>query len=323
MDIQAGEEGNQLQELPLPLPPPQAAVGEVGRDESMMAVVSGESDGGDLSDEDVILSSSSSAAAVNNKSRNGGGFESTDDENDSNSDDDIQQATAGGDLLYDENMDDEDEAYVYKNLRGGARQENKDVSADLTESGAASKRQKDIVVASSSTAESTTTTTAQPTAATTTGAAGTATPVTPVTKPRNSDAVLSCPCCFNIVCMDCQRHERYANQFRAMFVMGIEVDWEHRLIHNGQALVRYELPSPIQTADNATSSSSTVTTSCSSIVAPDCQQFKKKNSMAGVTFADSHPEYYYAVSCASCHTMVAALDMADEVYHFYDCLASA
>ena len=33
-------------------------------------------------------------------------------------------------------------------------------------------------------------------------------------RPRRSDAVLSCPCCFNIVCMDCQRHKRYPNQFR-------------------------------------------------------------------------------------------------------------
>ncbi len=36
---------------------------------------------------------------------------------------------------------------------------------------------------------------------------------------RHSDAILSCPLCFTTLCIDCQQHERYENQFRAMFVM--------------------------------------------------------------------------------------------------------
>jgi hypothetical protein len=35
------------------------------------------------------------------------------------------------------------------------------------------------------------------------------------------------------------------------------------------------------------------------------------------------PAIYYTVCCASCQTTVASLDMTDEVYHFYGCLASA
>eukprot|EP00300_Choanocystis_sp_HF-7_P031284 c40507_g1_i1.p1 GENE.c40507_g1_i1~~c40507_g1_i1.p1 ORF type:complete len:215 (+),score=61.63 c40507_g1_i1:50-694(+) len=34
---------------------------------------------------------------------------------------------------------------------------------------------------------------------------------------RSSDAILSCPCCFTILCIDCQQHEVYPTQFRAMF----------------------------------------------------------------------------------------------------------
>ena len=30
----------------------------------------------------------------------------------------------------------------------------------------------------------------------------------------NSDAVLNCPACFTVLCLDCQRHELYQNQFR-------------------------------------------------------------------------------------------------------------
>lgn len=34
-----------------------------------------------------------------------------------------------------------------------------------------------------------------------------------------SDAILSCPLCFTTLCVDCQQHAYYENQFRAMFVM--------------------------------------------------------------------------------------------------------
>ena len=94
------------------------------------------------------------------------------------------------DDLYDRNLDDEDEAYVYRNMRGGLRET--------------------VIVRET------------PTRATGTSEPSNATesnfpPSRPmqVLKPRNTDAVLSCPCCFNIVCMDCQRHQKYMNQFRA------------------------------------------------------------------------------------------------------------
>lgn len=35
---------------------------------------------------------------------------------------------------------------------------------------------------------------------------------------RRSDAILSCPGCFTTICVDCQRHEYIATQYRAMFV---------------------------------------------------------------------------------------------------------
>lgn len=35
---------------------------------------------------------------------------------------------------------------------------------------------------------------------------------------RASDATLSCPCCFTVMCYDCQRHETYRNQYVAMYL---------------------------------------------------------------------------------------------------------
>jgi len=42
----------------------------------------------------------------------------------------------------------------------------------------------------------------------------------------NSDAVLNCPACFTVVCLDCQRHELYKTQYRAMFVINCSVNTE-------------------------------------------------------------------------------------------------
>ena len=36
---------------------------------------------------------------------------------------------------------------------------------------------------------------------------------------RRSDAILSCPGCLTTLCVDCQQHAKFPNQWRAMFVM--------------------------------------------------------------------------------------------------------
>lgn len=44
-----------------------------------------------------------------------------------------------------------------------------------------------------------------------------------------SDAVLNCPACLTTLCMDCQKHEVYHNQYRAMFVFNCNVDMMEKL----------------------------------------------------------------------------------------------
>lgn len=109
-------------------------------------------------------------------------------------------------------------------------------------------------------------------------------------KPRTSDAVLSCPCCFTIVCMDCQQHERYQTQFRAMFVMNIGVDWSLPLVYSDVSKQLVE---------------------------------KKESHNANIVALPTEEEIYYSVHCDACKTQVAALNITDEVYHFFACLASA
>ncbi|KAK9767595.1 hypothetical protein K7432_002482 [Basidiobolus ranarum] len=42
-------------------------------------------------------------------------------------------------------------------------------------------------------------------------------------KVRPTDAVLTCPLCWTPLCYDCQKHEKFTNQFRAMFVENCKV----------------------------------------------------------------------------------------------------
>jgi len=45
----------------------------------------------------------------------------------------------------------------------------------------------------------------------------------------NSDAVLNCPACMSLLCLDCQRHSIYSTQYRAMFVQNCSINFEQTL----------------------------------------------------------------------------------------------
>ncbi|KAI1895592.1 hypothetical protein AGOR_G00107830 [Albula goreensis] len=119
----------------------------------------------------------------------------------------------------------------------------------------------------------------------------------------SSDAVLNCPACMTTLCLDCQRHEKYRTQYRAMFVMNCTV--------NKEEVLRYKTP-----ADRKRMK----------------RQKKKKASQGAELDAtatgsegmevDPEPEEkYHPVKCTECSTEVAVFDK-DEVYHFFNILAS-
>lgn len=199
------------------------------------------------------------------------------------------------DFLYDANLDEEDEAYVYKNLRGGITEpitmlndrpkattntnshpkdhddDGKDLENSECNNNNSTQREyqtpKNMLHHSRQSQNENQNPSRR------------LRQVVQVYKPRSSDAVLSCPCCFNIVCMDCQRHKRYVNQFRAMFVMGVVVDWNNILVYD------------------------------------DDQQ-----TLVAKIVDNQQDNEYYSVECATCRTQVGALDMTDEVYHFFGCI---
>ncbi|KAL3785577.1 hypothetical protein ACHAWO_009411 [Cyclotella atomus] len=215
------------------------------------------------------------------------------------SDDEIDEDPPA-DELYCANMDDEDEAWVYKHLRSG-KEESVYVRMHQTKDDGGSQKgdtmEEDNAPSAGSEANATKSDT---------------TPQNPISateqmqkalllKPRNSDAVLSCPRCFTTVCMDCQQHEKYANQYRAMFVMNIGVDWNKRMIFD-DALGGLKVVPPLAT--NEANRPDTV---------PHDSEHGSENEKR---------ELYYSVHCGYCQYEVAALDMSDEIYYFYGCIAS-
>ncbi|XP_048830138.1 E2F-associated phosphoprotein [Brienomyrus brachyistius] len=108
----------------------------------------------------------------------------------------------------------------------------------------------------------------------------------------SSDAILNCPACMTTLCLDCQRHEKYRTQYRAMFVMNCTI--------NKEEVLRYKTPN-------------------------DKQRRNRRKRRAGcqeAAPAGAEPEEtYHPVQCTECATEVAVFDK-DEVYHFFNILAS-
>jgi len=98
----------------------------------------------------------------------------------------------------------------------------------------------------------------------------------------NSDAVLNCPACLSLLCLDCQRHDVYKSQYRAMFVSNCTV------------IMNETLKYPTK---------------------------KKRPKKQVEVVAVPKDDVYNPVRCSICNTEVAVYD-ADEIYHFFNVLAS-
>lgn len=118
---------------------------------------------------------------------------------------------------------------------------------------------------------------------------------------RPSDAVLSCPACFTTLCIDCQRHDKYENQFRAMFVRNCRIVDDEIL--------------KVAPQENRKTKKAT-------------RKRGKRRDIEGqeVAFGNEQEkpaveEFYKSVCCTECGTQVAVLDV-DEVYHFFAAIPS-
>lgn len=108
-----------------------------------------------------------------------------------------------------------------------------------------------------------------------------------------SDAVLNCPACMTTLCIDCQRHELYPQQYRAMFVMNCKI-------------LRGEVLKFAPKQDKRASK----------------RKRRRQDEGAAASSNVDSMETFHPVHCSVCDTEVAVYDQ-NEVYHFFSVLASA
>ncbi|BBN18028.1 hypothetical protein MPTK1_7g18940 [Marchantia polymorpha subsp. ruderalis] len=116
---------------------------------------------------------------------------------------------------------------------------------------------------------------------------------------RRSDGILSCPACFTTLCMDCQRHEKYVHQYRAMFVQNCRIVENERLRLPAHRAAKKTRKSKKKSSANETT----------------------PPNVPEVHLNASEDEVYKPVRCSVCDTEVALMDN-DEVYHFHNVVPS-
>ncbi|VDD87166.1 unnamed protein product [Enterobius vermicularis] len=112
-----------------------------------------------------------------------------------------------------------------------------------------------------------------------------------------TDAVLSCPACMSLLTRDCQRHEFYKNQYRAIFVENCKVVTDKLLF----------LPQQDQKKKRRRSKKDDK--------GPKPREYVVPSDLTGIPKED----LFYPVQCSVCSLNVGVFDH-DEVYHFFDVL---
>uniref|UniRef100_A0A915AIZ3 E2F-associated phosphoprotein n=1 Tax=Parascaris univalens TaxID=6257 RepID=A0A915AIZ3_PARUN len=113
----------------------------------------------------------------------------------------------------------------------------------------------------------------------------------------DTDAVLSCPACMTLLTRQCQRHQIYRNQYRAMFVENCKIVIEETVfMPEGGKKKRKDMKK--------------------------CEAARPKpNTVVSASEASTlrREDLFHPVQCAVCSTAVGVYDV-EEVYHFFNVL---
>lgn len=114
----------------------------------------------------------------------------------------------------------------------------------------------------------------------------------------HTDAILNCPCCMTTLCMDCQRHEKYRTQYRAMFVSNCKINEEEQLKY------------PKEEFDS---------------MALNSKKFKKNKLKCLKEETDQAAkdfDIFKPVMCNICCAEVGVYEVKEEIYHFFNVITS-
>lgn len=136
-----------------------------------------------------------------------------------------------------------------------------------------------------------------------------------------TDAQLSCPLCFTTVCLECQRHAKYLNQFRA--VTGINVNVKHdefltldQVSGGGGGGSGRRKGGRKKRGKTATTRHNHGDGGVGAGNQPPEEEVGEGGQRAG-----EETEMFHPVSCGECDHIVGVYD-AEEVFHFFGVIAS-
>ncbi|RUP43967.1 E2F-associated phospho protein-domain-containing protein [Jimgerdemannia flammicorona] len=118
-----------------------------------------------------------------------------------------------------------------------------------------------------------------------------------------TDAILTCPMCFTPVCYNCQRHDLYPNQYRAIFITNCHPNRTQRFRYApSKGGSRKKTPKKGWKSRGATGE-------------------EDGEGQPGEPMDMENSEVYYPVECDICATQVAMMD-EEEVFHFFNIIAT-
>ncbi|CAM9839517.1 unnamed protein product [Ectocarpus fasciculatus] len=134
-----------------------------------------------------------------------------------------------------------------------------------------------------------------------------------------SDAQLSCPLCFTTVCLECQRHAKYYNQFRAVTGINVNVNFDVFLTLDdvsGGGGSGSRRRKGRRKGDGKTAAAA-------SVARDGGGGLDRRDQTAHVDAEDREEEQetFHPVSCGECDHRVGVYDV-DEVFHFFGVVAS-
>ncbi|CAI5506038.1 unnamed protein product [Closterium sp. Naga37s-1] len=124
---------------------------------------------------------------------------------------------------------------------------------------------------------------------------------------RSSDAILSCPACLSSVCFDCQRHERFTTQYRAVFAVNCAVNTSQKLVMPSGKDGGSKKRKGRGKSGGAKEQGSTGGGGGGGVI-------------GGEGSAGGEEEVMHPVMCETCGTEVGVFDAKQQVYHFFNVL---
>ncbi|CAI5961190.1 unnamed protein product [Closterium sp. NIES-65] len=124
---------------------------------------------------------------------------------------------------------------------------------------------------------------------------------------RRSDAILSCPACLSSVCFDCQRHERFTTQYRAVFAVNCAVNTSQKLVMPSGKDGGSKKRKGRGKSGGAKEQGSTGGGGVGGVI-------------GGEGSAGGEEEVMHPVMCETCGTEVGVFDAMEQVYHFFNVL---